>query len=536
MDKSQIEQFDNDIRIISIGGLFRNINGSRWFVNIGFYPHQKRKYLGCSHMPILARQRTLNATKTYDIRFYKKSITLGESQDWEVDIIANCPALSGLKLSDEESRQKCFVIHTGNQECFYLPQLELARALFLHDSYLSRAALESGALDNEFYIEYDQYNYPHRIHVLPISTYPLKSLHESGLRRILCWILADKNVRQSFESIAQREKAIGFNNGNYRKWDFEFIPPDLMGVVMGLRGRWDKNSKTMFVHEISSVRNLMMNLPNELEVFHSKFKESVKGKGVSGVGEGIGLAEEQIIDDDETANINSPTRIMLAQPVTLNFINPIKTIKVAKKKQLSAAGRLENELSFNKDEYVSVDEATVYGELPNATWSSAVDVSNDAHLYANKFDCFLQMIDKLESIHGCKIVSKCIRKLPFVSLRYSMHLLNDGNPRCISVVHLQYKDNDFYLIEIDVSDNAKPLSTQLLSLKNSSLWESQLIEIEKKIIKGSIKWPKNYLNEICGAGRHNGMPHPQTASENKAIMKSSEVDRWSDRVVSWMDE
>lgn len=97
-----------------------------------------------------------------------------------------------------DKRQHCFCFLANNIQ-IYLPQLELARVLFLHDGYLSRSALEPDYLRSEFSIEYPGPNVAW-VNVLPSSSYPLKSLDDYESRRLLSWILIDPDARASYES------------------------------------------------------------------------------------------------------------------------------------------------------------------------------------------------------------------------------------------------------------------------------------------------------------------------------------------------
>ena len=73
------------------------------------------------------------------------------------------------------------------------------------------------------------------------------------------------------------------------------------------------------------------------------------------------------------------------------------------------------------------------------------------------------------------------------------------------------------MLEEDTSDDSKSLSTKLLIVNNPDMWNEQLIELEKRLMSGSLSWPTEFLDLICGAKGHKGISHPQTSSENKGL-------------------
>ena len=113
-------------------------------------------------------------------------------------------------------------------------------------------------------------------------------------------------------------------------------------------------------------------------------------------------------------------------------------------------------------------------------------------------------------------------------------LKTDGSPRCLSVVIVICNDKQFHILEVDTSDDSKSLSTKLLSVSNTANWGEQLIELEQKMMKGSLSWPTAFLDVICGVKGHKSISHPQTSSENKGLLEPDSVGKWAKRVQSWM--
>ncbi|MFX6895588.1 transposase, partial [Acinetobacter baumannii] len=70
------------------------------------------------------------------------------------------------------------------------------------------------------------------INVLPSCEGSLATSHfnKPGFRRFLAYLLLNKNIRASYESIAQQCQAFESINNTVRTWNFSFIPPNLTDV------------------------------------------------------------------------------------------------------------------------------------------------------------------------------------------------------------------------------------------------------------------------------------------------------------------
>ena len=101
----------------------------------------------------------------------------------------------------EDSIKDAFIFNDGKGPLVVLPQLELARVLFLHDNYMSRICLDHGKLSSDFNVTITNGDW--RIDVMPPSSYPLEAYNDERCRRFLSWILIDPDARDAFESIHQ---------------------------------------------------------------------------------------------------------------------------------------------------------------------------------------------------------------------------------------------------------------------------------------------------------------------------------------------
>jgi hypothetical protein len=519
-------------KIQSIGSLFRRVTGSRWEINLALSPKQDKTRLTMSNAPVLVRRRVLNPTEDVSPAGYLITLTIQSTDDWQAKLLAEYPIQDAVRWMDRD--EWCFYFLADDGVQIFLPQFELARVLFFQNGYLSRTALEPDCLNAEYDIQYSSSEQA-QINILPSSGFPSTLLDDYGARRLLSWLLLDQDVRRSFESIGRYQKLNGYDKNGYRRWHFQFDPPKLHGVRLEVRGRFDQETKCMFVYEIAAVRNIRNDVPEVVDIFHPDFKEKVRGQGAGGVKPSAERPFDHLIDDDAEANGDHQPVALSAPSVVFEFAKPFRARKLAAKKQRSASGKPDEEVGNTASERVSVDEETVSGNLPGADWDMVLDETDDAHLYANKFECFRNMLVELSTRYGWVIESNQHRKLPQLP-RCKKHLLSNGDPRCMAVVKLVSQGMSCHIIEVDTSDATNHLSTQILRFKSQNNLEDQLQKLEKKLLKSSLRWPNNLLIELCGEDGVAGVPHPKTESEDKGRLRPDSVSHWACRFNSRLME
>lgn len=533
MRNFHFEGFEDDVKILYFGSMFRGIDRANWNINIGFYPRQDKSSLTVSQAPVLVRDRYLNPTVDHPPTGLKRWLNIDSTEYWSVVRVEDCPVFKDKKLAASGARQFCFHFRDSRGMEVYLPQFELARVLFLHDGYLARTALEPDSLKAEFDVQFNASRTVAQINVMETSNYPLRSLGDDGARRVLSWILLDPEARKSFESIGRYQKAYGEEDGKYRRWDFQFDPPALPKGRFGVLGRFAENS--LFVCEIFSVRNIDADMPEEIGMHHPRFREAVQG-GDSGTGGADKEFHGEFDIDDEVPPSERNNHILLRAPmVQFEFASAFKVSKKPVKKQVSGTGRKDEEVSAEERLEVGTNESSVVGKVPQADWDIVSDATDDSHLYAKKFDCFQSMLDQLVTEYGCVIQSKQIRKLP-KQYKCKRYLMADGNPRCVAVVELAVAGWVFHVLEVDTSDAAKSLSTQLLMVREPDRWNDHLEWLEKFLVKNSLRWPTKILRQICGAKGYRGIPHPKSNSLHKGALEPESVDHWAERFYCWIEE
>ncbi len=529
MQATHFDQFNDDTTILAIGSLFKKDKTTTWGINLDLAPKAAINSLRLSQLPVLARKRVLNATKEYKPAGFHLSFTIDSTAYWQSKKLGDYPVSSAIRTMDR--RQHCFYFKTNNID-IYVPQLELARVLFLRNGYLSRSAPESDYLKNEFSIENVSLELA-RVNVLPSSSYTLESLDDDESRRILGWILIDPDARSSYESISHFQKINGYAKGGYRQWEFEFNPPLLPFSSFEVRGRFDRQTNSMLVYEIVGIRNIQATVPNEIEFFHPNLREYVHGEGDGAVRLVPERPSVHSVQDGVDANADTTPVLLRAPAVIIEFSKAFNTRKVAEKKQEGTNGKTDESVGSKASENVSTEESIIGGDLPSAEWTSEADEARDLHLYANKFDCFQLMLDELVSMHGCVIKSKQLRKLPKL-YRCNRHLLLDGSPRCLAIVELELNNRLFQILEVDTSDGICSISTMLLELTTKEKWHENLKLLCDELTQKSLHWPSNRLSALCGKKGYSGIPHPQTKSVDKGKLPESSITHWAARFHSWM--
>ena len=403
--------------------------------------------------------------------------------------------------------------------------------LFVRRACITRGALVSGGLSQEFDVQRVDKVSKALVNILPTCTLPLYVRGDYALRRLLAWILLDDEARLSFESIARNQLQNGYDTDKYRLWRFQFEPPPLSGVELTLRGHYDQERKAFFVYEIYGVSNLSCDCPAYVDFVDPRFAERRSGQGYA-VRPGLQSDPELEIDDEQESD-SDHTEIRIETPtVEFEFANPIKTTRVGKGK--GQTGRLgqEGDLSDSPENTgfeVSTDEARTHGTLPSADYDGLEDNSNDAHLYTDKFEAFNSMVLQLVGMSGYRRIHRQIRKLPSID-GYSKHLLVDGNPRCLAFHQIKKDGQEYALIEVDTSDNKNKLSTLLLKQQGMSFdWERNIRELEVRLLKNSLVWPSQFLKKLFGNG-YQRISHPRSSSESKPLLDENSILRWAERV------
>lgn len=527
----KIKGIDDNSKIKAIGNLFRGLGRSNWRINVQFEDEQKKRSLGISQVPLLARKRILNSTTVQKPAGFKKAFSLGNSP-WSGVKIEDVPILGVSSQKDHE--QWCFkFIADGIQ--VYLPQLELARVLFLHEPYLCRLAMIPNGLAEEFDIKPLTEPDGIQINLLKNCNLPKHFRGDHALRRVLASVILDPDVRKAFESISKYQIEDGKDSGAYRVFAFRFDPPPMNGVRLTVRGHYDEAKAALFVYEIYGIEGLRCNHAHRVHFFDADYQQAKSGTGTA-IQVKANIQEPPIINDDETPKIPHTTEWVLESPqVIRSYINPAHTTRDGIDKQRSYGARKENELDADADtdsggNEVNTDEGSKNGSIPSAGIDGVDDQSDDTHNYASRFQAFAAMVSYMKT-KGCIELKHVLRKLPAIAGR-SKHLLDDGNPRLWSIYFLSLSGVSFALMEVDTFGNRTQLSTLLIKQQRASLdWNLALSEIERRVVHEHLKWPTKYLEATFPNDAVQRISHPKTSSGDKAFLEADSIQHWAERVL-----
>ena len=269
------------------------------------------------------------------------------------------------------------------------------------------------------------------IHILPSSSLPMVVRGNPSQRRILAWLLLNKEVRNSFQSIAQYQLTEGEIRNGRRYWPFRFDPPPLEKVKMKVRGQYVKESELFFVYEIHSLTNLTSQIPREIEFIDPKFTEQKTGKKGNSIERRRSDGPPEI-NDDEMPTTDAEEYVLDVPEVELEFSEPAYTTRKSsdgRRRSGTSKGQSEEGLddSTNSQTDVSTDEPTVRGEIPVGVPDGIDDQSDDSHLFTCKFEAFIAMSNLLE-IKGCRIVAEEMIPLPALKGKRSFHDVVDLLP------------------------------------------------------------------------------------------------------------
>lgn len=93
------------------------------------------------------------------------------------------------------------------------------------------------------------------------------------------------------------------------------------------------------------------------------------------------------------------------------------------------------------------------------------------------------------------------------------------------LVRVTVKGNQFYLMEVDTSDAAKSLSTKVVMASSAKAVVEHLSEIEIKLLKKSLSWPKDYFDDEFGKENYFSIVHQ--ASDKAGVIRQASIERWS---------
>lgn len=520
----KISNIPENFIITEIGDLFK-YEGKPWFINLVGSSNQElsRHKTSFSNMNILSRRRIINSTKN-DFRKegYKLEFKCPSPEKWESFI---------------QHKSKCYyfrfkaIVEFSNNKIkeilIELPQLELARVLFFQNAYLTRSALELNVLNEDFDIQSKVNCY--QINILPSveDSLFISNFNNPDFCRYLAFILINDNMRFSYESMAQRREITEICCNNYRKWEFNFIPPNLSAVKIIATGYYDSDNNTYRVNEITAITELYSHINKPVYFRSNKFFETKLKSDKSSLISPLTNIGQPILSDDVTSSLNSNPTFINSPRTIIHFKDPFETRRITTKSASTYNVIVDEstECGNESDQNVNADEPGKSGTVQPADFNGILDESDDAQIYLDRFSAFQEMLDLLKKKFGIDF-SLAVKKLPNIQ-GFSKHLKSDYSPRCIADVQFNYNGNKYILLEVDTSDDITRLSTQLLMLNDITLWEDDYKKIRYYIVQKSINWPIKFIRKISIS--QIGINHPRCDQKSGNLTKN-DLEKWANRI------
>ena len=104
---------------------------------------------------------------------------------------------------------------------------------------------------------------------------------------------------------------------------------------------------------------------------------------------------------------------------------------------------------------------------------------------------------------------KYLHQLPSVG-KSKLHRMSDGRPRYVMEVQFQLNGVFYSILEVDISDGVKSISTLIVKKNNPKDWDENFQEIIKKIVVGF-----SFVN------------HPSILTHHNEYIKT-----WQDRILN----
>lgn len=492
MQKKIFKRIPPEAKLVALGNQFRRDEPSSfWRFSTFFSRLDRQEYsenfeLEALCVMGLGRKFMQNTEQLYTSSGFHQTLTFPPVEQWEDALLGDCPRLAKrLAAKSEVANQRCFVFTAGGVKV-WLPKLELARKLFFHAGFMVRAAYLPNGLDNLFQMRLGADKLSYDVFTPSRTGVPIAFLKQPAYREFFSWLLVNKDIRNSFESIWQALNAEQTIKNGYCRWVFNFNPPtSIAGVEAMFRGIYNHEEKEMLVWEIASLSGLPYNTLRTVIFNHPQLKQPVKnGDAVGGGAGGDSPGAIEIDTEDEPSGDNERVRIELPSE-SLSFDREIKT-KVNYKGQKGYPGGKGGGDSLSDAGTVQV-VSTKDDVIDGCGRAGDFDLlSGDYDKYKDRFITLVEVINELSSRYDLKLRKLNIQPLPIVK-RCSYHLMRDGRPRCYLIAKFQVSGgSEVCLLEIDTSDGAALLSTLIIKIHSDEV--NLVSQIIQKTLKKSLRW------------------------------------------------
>jgi hypothetical protein len=527
MQKKLIKKIPVNARLVGLGNQFRrDVPSDFWHFSAYF-----NKDDGTSHndnfdleaMCLMGLGRTFTQDEhLFTSGGYRKALKLPPVAQWQEARLSSFQRLSKkLSGTKEVANQRCFLFQSDGLKV-WLPKLELARKLFFHAGFLVRAAYQPNALDLMFNVKSWEFDSTYLIETLDANGAPVEFIRQPVYRSFLSWLLLNKDIRQSFNSIWQCLNQEQFIANGYCRWAFNFIPPTgLSDLDMDVHGVFNEEKNELLVWEINSIKVLPNTVLGETLFSHPKLKNHVRTPGSKGGSFG-GQGGDNLLIDTELEPSTDTTKILLdLLSEGLQISHPIQT-KVKYAGEISSGNGKPNQGdddSGTTQQVVGTKDDVEGGQGKAADFDALQESDNDTERFRDRFKVFIDLIKQLANEPDLELISLIVKPLPEVK-RCHLHLMADGTERCYLLAKLMVGKQVRYVLEVDTSDGKRRISTKMFNV-NSPMQEQELISnILVLLLKNSLRWPVTiFKNHMTGV---KSVKHP---------VKKDYVPGWYDRMI-----
>ncbi len=522
MSKIFFRQIPKGAKVLAIGNIFRSKNpGSFWRVasllevNDQVQSKTFNPELAC--LLGVGRVFIQEENEPYVSKGYRQTLSLPDIDSWQERPLGECHRLARpLARMPEVAHQKCFVFEVAGIT-YWLPKFELARKLFFHAGFLSRAAFEPNGLDMLFTVTREE----GVIHInTPAKTgAPARILQNEAYRNHLSWLLLDPEVKRSFESIWQcLNEAKPDDKSGYLRRQFDFHPPSCVsGVEIVALGPLDWESKEMLVWEIKALKGLKWMCFQEVQFHHPALKLSVSGE-LGGARPPSSNSDSIELDGERDTNEDKTRQLLDLPPEAFSFQGHCRTRAVYQGQRGSRLGqKQEGELLPGDGAHLGLCDDVTGGELAPAELQQLDDPA-EQQSYPNRFESLKEIIKEIAKQPDIELLAMVVKPLPHVPRR-GHHLMEDGTPRCYLVAHFRLSSGqERFLLEVDTSDNKKRLSTRIVRMMPGVDAAQAITQILKDTVQASLRWPMS-IQKFCDGNEP--VHHPKEDPHNLVMRQQS---------------
>ena len=502
MQKKIFKKIPVNAKLAALGNQFRKDRPddfwrfASFFTLEGGQEHKENFDLEALCVMALGRTFTQDKDALYKSGGFRRTFSLPSVASWQDARLGDCPRLAKRWLSYSEiANQRCFVF-TAAGMTVWLPKFELARKLFFHAGFIIRAAYQPNGLDMMFHVTEGEPGEGFHIFCPTGNGIPVAYLRIPAYRQFLSWLLLNKEIKVSFESIWQCLNSEQTITNGYCRWIFNFIPPKaLSGLEIEAQGAYDSERNDLLVWEVNTLKELPHNMLKAVKFSHPDLKQPV-GSGKAYQGNGNSSAAEQLeIDterepsqDKERALIELPTdglsySDLIITQIEYNGKKPVSTIKLGDEPALGD----EKEVLGTKDDVLD-------GDGRGGDFVALEDTHDETEKFKDRFTVFVELIQQLADDPELQLQSLVIKPLPAVK-RCHLHLMEDGSPRCYLLAKFLHIGEIICVLEIDTSDFKRKLSTRVFKLRPIKNEEKCISLLLCKVVKTSLRWPKSWFDK-----------------------------------------